>query len=103
MTRSLKKGKEKRGISYPRRRMAEMIDQGLTTREMAEILGTDSLQSVRHAVEQVKRERNDLIELKKQHDEMEARRKSITHVGIFPYSISDHNLKALEYIPPDHR
>ena len=100
MTRSLKSGKGKRGISYPRRRMEEMIDRGLTTREMAEILGTDSLQSVRHAVEQIKRERNELIELEKQHDEMEARRKSITHVGIFPYSISDHNLKAMEYILP---
>ena len=68
MTRSLKSGKGKRGISYPRRRMEEMIDQGLTIREMAEILGTDSLQSVRHVVEQIKRERNELIELKKQHD-----------------------------------
>lgn len=100
MTRSLKSGKGKRGISYPRRRMEEMIDQGLTIREMAEILGTDSLQSVRHVVEQIKRERNELIELKKQHDEMETRRKSITHVGGFPYSISDHNLKAMEYILP---
>ena len=56
MAGSLKSGKEKRGISYPRRRMEEMIDQGLTTREMAEILGTNSLQSVRHAVEQIKRD-----------------------------------------------
>ena len=43
MAGSLKKGKGKRGIPYPRRRMDEMIDQGLTIREMAEILGTDSL------------------------------------------------------------
>ena len=75
---------------------------------MAEILGTDSLQSVRHAVEQIKRERSELIELKKQHDEMEARRKSITHVGIFPYSISVHrNQSRIASLPgignPDQR
>ena len=97
MTRSLKKGKRKRGISYPKRELEDMIDQGLTIREMADILGTDSLQSIRHAVERIQRDKEHLIELKMQ-SEMESRRKSINRVGIFRYSINDHNLNALEYI-----
>ena len=97
MTGSLKRGKNRRGISYQKRDLEDMIDQGLSIREMADILGTHSLQSVRHAVERIKRERDQRTELQMK-IERDSMRKPVRRAGIFPYSVSDHNLKALDYV-----
>jgi len=90
MTKSLKKGKRKRGVSYSRTELEKMIDEGLSVRDMAERLGTDSQQSVRHALERIKRERKEIEEIESEMEEMPRRLESMNRVGLLPYTVDDH-------------
>ncbi|MCW6168587.1 MAG: hypothetical protein LVQ96_03180 [Thermoplasmatales archaeon] len=109
----INKGKVKnvRGRSYNYNKIENLLDEGLSTGEIAARLHTDSLQSVRHAIEKIKRERRILKEAErkrkleiqreeKRKEDVKRRYASINQVGLLRMSVDHESLAALEAIVP---
>lgn len=101
----------KRGKGFPKKELRKLIDKGLSAEEIANHFGTKSVQSVRHAMERINRERYEAEQLKYEMEikseeakrrDQERREKmdSMNRVGLLRYAISSENLKALEYLLP---
>ena len=100
-----------RGKSYNYKKLEELIDQDLSTEEIAKKFHTSSLQSIRHATEKIKRKRRKAEALerkreyevqreKRQQEETKRRYASVNQVGLLQVSVDDETLKALNRLMP---
>lgn len=98
--KSMSNIKKTRGQSYDINRLQELMDDGLTSKEIADELGTKSVQSIRHSMEAIQR-KTDAIRAYKNRQRMEEEKVySVNRVGLFPYVADDLSIKALKYLLP---
>ncbi len=76
------------------------MDDGLTPKEIADELGTKSVQSVRHRMEAIQKERDAIRTYKTRQRMKEKEVYSVNRVGLFPYVADELSIKALKHLLP---